>query len=126
PKRPRHHTRKLFSPECVAVRSDPLRHDDVRTCVAQRGCPPPRVLEEERLQGACDKICTRHRSRQSFRWAVTRAWRGAEDCTVDVRMANPKGEREFPTRRDTEHRGALGGQRHCETRPHPSAEVLNK
>src|SRR5690348_15324795 len=32
-KRPRHHQRELFSPERAAVRSDPLFHDNVRTCI---------------------------------------------------------------------------------------------
>ena len=35
-KRPRHHERELFLPECVAVRSDPLGHNDLRICVAER------------------------------------------------------------------------------------------
>ena len=33
-KRPRHHQRELFSPERAAVRSGPLFHDHVRTCIA--------------------------------------------------------------------------------------------
>ena len=49
---PGHHQRELVSPERVAVRPGPLGHDHVRTCVAQRACPPGRVLVEERLPRA--------------------------------------------------------------------------
>ena len=41
-------------------------------------------------------------------------------------MPKPNGERELSTRRDTEHRGAFGGQRDSETRPRPSADVLDE
>jgi hypothetical protein len=58
-KRPRHHERELFTPECTAVRSDPLRHDNVRTRIAQRDRPPRRVIEEKRLQRAGNEVCVR-------------------------------------------------------------------
>jgi hypothetical protein len=38
------------------VRGDPLAQHDVRTRVAQRGRPPGRVAEEERLQRAGDLL----------------------------------------------------------------------
>ena len=41
---PCHHERELFSPECAAVRSNSLAHNDIRTCIAQGVCPPLRVL----------------------------------------------------------------------------------
>ena len=69
-KRPRHHQRELFSPERVAVRSDALGHDDVRACTAQRGRPPRRVLEEERLQRAGDEVRARKRTRHHGRRSV--------------------------------------------------------
>jgi hypothetical protein len=66
-KRPRHHQRELSLPQRGAVRRDPLAHDDVRTCIAQRGRPPGRVVEEERLQRAGDEIsaASNSASRQS-------------------------------------------------------------
>ena len=66
------------------------------------------------------------RARHHARRSVTPARRGGEDRTVDVRMPKPDGERQLATRRDTEHRGALGGQRDAETRPRPSADVLDE
>jgi hypothetical protein len=41
-------------------------------------------------------------------------------------MSKPAGERELCTRRDTEHRGAFDGQGDSETRPRPSADVLDE
>jgi hypothetical protein len=41
-------------------------------------------------------------------------------------MPKPNRERQFSTCRDTEHRGAFGGQRDSESRPRPSADVLDK
>ena len=41
-------------------------------------------------------------------------------------MPKPKGERELSTRRDTEHRAAIGGQRDSEPRPYPSADILDE
>src|SRR5205814_8773587 len=98
PKRPRHHLRELFSPERVAVRSDPVGHHDVRTCIAQRGRPSGRILVEERLQCAGHKVRARKRAGHHVRRSVTRARRGAEDRTVDVRMPKPDGERKLSTR----------------------------
>ena len=71
-KRPGHHQRELSSPQRVAVRRDPLAHDDVRTCTAQRDRPPGRVLEEERLQRAGDEVHARNRTRHHARRSVTR------------------------------------------------------
>ncbi len=69
-KRPRHHQRELFSPERAAVRSGPLFHDNVRTCIAQRGRPPRRVLKEERLLRAGNKV----RARNPIRHHLSRFW----------------------------------------------------
>ena len=82
--------------------------------VAQRDRPPGRVLEEERLQRAGDEVRARNPTRQHTSRFVPRARRAGEDRTIDVRMAQPKGERELSTRRDTEHCGAFGGQRDSE------------
>src|SRR5205085_11288450 len=108
--RPRHHQRELFLPERVAVRPDALSYEDVRTCIAQRVRPPGRVLEEERLQRAGDEVHARDRARHHLWRSEACARRGGEDRAVDVRMPNADGERELSTRRDTEHRGAFGGQ----------------
>src|SRR5215472_4835111 len=110
-KRPRHHQRELFSPERAAVRSDPLFHDHVRTCIAQRGRPPRCVLKEERLLRAGNKVRARNPTWHHVRRLVARARRGAEDRTVDIGMPEPKSERELSTRRGTEHRGAFRCQR---------------
>ena len=80
------------------MRSDPLGHDDVRISIAQRICPPNGVLQKERLLGAGDEIRARDQARNNCRRTVTRAGRGTEDRTVQVRMTNPYGEREFCTR----------------------------
>jgi hypothetical protein len=125
-KRPRHHQRELFSPQRVAVRPDPLGHDNVRTRVAQRDGPAGRVLEKERLQRASDEVRTRKRIRHHGRRSVTSARRRAEDRTVDVGMAKPDGERELSTCGNTKYRRALGGQRDSETRPRPLADVLDE
>jgi hypothetical protein len=45
-KRPRQHQRELLLPERVAERAEPLSHDSVGTCIAQRVRPPSRVLPE--------------------------------------------------------------------------------
>ena len=95
---PRHHHRELFSPECATVRSSSLSHDDIRTCIAQRVRPPPRVPEEERLLCASDKVCARKWARHNARRLVTPARRGAEDCTVGMWMPKPKGEGQLSTR----------------------------
>src|SRR5215472_7862110 len=84
-KGPRHHQRELVAPERAAVRADPLRHDHVRARIAQRDRPAGRVVEEEGLQRAGDEVRARNRMRQHARRSVTRARRGAEDGTVDVR-----------------------------------------
>src|SRR5580693_6182067 len=89
---PRHHQRELLSTECATVRSSSLIHDDVRTCIAQRVCPPPCVPEEERLLCASHEVCARKRTRHDARRLVTTAGRGAEDRTVDLWMSKPKGE----------------------------------
>jgi len=125
-KRPRHHQRELFSPKRVAVRPDPLGHDNVRTCIAQRVRPPGRVLEEERLLHASDEVRARKRARHHRRRSVPCARRRAKDRAVDVGMAKPHGERELSTRRDTEHRGSVVRQRDVEARLRPSAHVLDK
>src|SRR5262249_37430288 len=125
-KRPCHHPRELCLPECVAVRAGPLLHDNVRTCIAQRVLPPSRVLEEERLSRAGDQVRARNRTRHDTRRSVTSARGGAEDRTIDIRMPEPDGEREFSTRRDTEHGGTAGRQCDSETRPHPLAYVLDE
>jgi hypothetical protein len=70
---PRHHQRKLFSPEYATVRTSPLIHGDIRICIAQRVRPPPCVLEEERLLCAGDKVCARKRTRHNARRLVTAA-----------------------------------------------------
>src|SRR5439155_17990547 len=118
--RPRHHQRELFLPKRVAVRSNPLAHDDVRTCLAQRDRPAGRVPEEKRLQRAGDEVRARKRTRHLAWRTVTRTRRGAEDRAVEVRMPKPKGERQLSTRRDTEHRRAFGGERGPKPRPRPS------
>src|SRR5579871_6261308 len=41
-------------------------------------------------------------------------------------MSKPNSERELPTRRNPEHRRALGGQSYPETRPHPRTDVLDE
>src|SRR6516164_1489884 len=120
---PRHHQRELVAPERAAVRPDPLRHDNVRTRLAQRDRPPRRVLQEKRLQRAGNQVRARNRIRHHARRSVTRARRGAEDRTVDVRMPKPDRERQLPTRRYTEHRGTFGWQRYPESGPRPSADV---
>jgi len=125
-KRPRHHERELLAPERTAVRPGPLRHHNVRTRIAQRDCPPGRVLKEERLQRARNEVRARNRTRHHPRRTVPRARRGAEDRTIDVRMPKPNRERQLPTRRDAEHRGAIGGQRDPESRPRPAADVPNE
>ena len=105
------------------MRSGPLGHHDVRTCIAQRLRPPGRVLVEERLQRAGDEVRARKRARHHARRSVASAGRGAEDRTVDLRVPEPEGEGQLSTGRDTEHRGAFGGQRDSETRPRPSADL---
>jgi hypothetical protein len=42
---PRHRKRKLFAPECGAVRSGSLIHNDLRSCILQHVRPSPRVLD---------------------------------------------------------------------------------
>src|SRR6185437_11172433 len=125
-KRPRDHERELLAPERTAVRPGPLRHHDVRTRIAQRNRPAGRVLEEERLQRARNEVRARNRTRHHPRRTVTRARRGAEDRTIDVRMPKPNRERQLPTCRDTEHRGAIGGQGDPESRPRPAADVRDE
>src|SRR5262249_24495583 len=98
-KHPRHHKRELFAPERAAVRPGPLRHHNVRTRIAQRDRPRGRVLEEERLQRARNEVRARNRARHHPRRTVTRARRGAEDRTVEVRVPEPDRERQLPTRR---------------------------
>src|SRR5215831_5427277 len=122
-KRPRHHQRELFAPERTAMRPGSLGHHNIRTRFAQRLRPPGRVLEKERLQGAGNEVHTRNRTRHHPRRAVTRARRGAEHSTVHVWMSEPHDERQLPTRRDTEHGGAIGGQRYSEARLRPPADV---
>src|SRR2546423_15721023 len=41
-------------------------------------------------------------------------------------MSKPNGERELPTRRNTKHRRALGGQSYPETRPRPRTDLLDE
>jgi hypothetical protein len=41
-------------------------------------------------------------------------------------VSKPEGERQLTTRRDAEHRGALGRQRDSEARSHPSADFLDE
>lgn len=41
-------------------------------------------------------------------------------------MSEPNGERELSTRRDSEQRGALAGQRDPETRLRPPADVTHR
>ena len=125
-KRPRHHQWELSSPQCVTMRRDPFAHHDVRTRIAQRDRPPPRVVEEERLQRAGDEVGARNRTRHRTTRFVTRARRAGEDRTVDVWMPKPKGERELSTRRDTEHRAPFRRQRDSEPRPRPSADFLDE
>src|SRR6202161_4576958 len=117
---PRHHRRELFSPECATVRSGSLIHDDIRTCIAQRIGPPPRVSEEERLLCATDKVCARKRTRHNARRLVTAARRSAQDRTVDMWMPNPKSEGQLSPRRDAEHCGTFSAQRHAKPRLCPS------
>ena len=57
---------------------------------------------------------------------VPGARRGGEHRAVDTRMPEPDGERELPTRRHAEHRGACGRQRDAEPRPRPSPDVLHE
>src|ERR1700683_1565673 len=123
---PRHHQRELFSPECATVRSSSLLHDDIRTCIAQRVRPPPRVPEEEWLLCASDKVCARKRTRHNAGRLVTAARRGAEDRTVDMRMPEPKSERQLSTRRDADHCGTFRGHHHAKPRLRPSANVLDE
>ena len=49
-----------------------------------------------------------------------------KDSTVDLWMPKPKGKGQLSTRRDAEHRGAFGRQRHAEPRPYPSADFLDE
>src|SRR5580698_8184376 len=45
------------------MRPSSLIHDNIRTCMAQRARPRPRVLEEERLLNASDEVGARKRTR---------------------------------------------------------------
>src|ERR1700677_2370725 len=109
---PRHHQRELFSPEWATVRSSSPMHNDIRTCIAQRVCPPSCVLEEERLLCASHEVCARKRTRHNARRLVTTARRGAEDRTVDIWMPKPKSQGQLSTCRHAEHCSTFNGQRH--------------
>ena len=111
--------------QAIAFATNPTR-EYIRACIAQRDRPSGRVVEEEGLQRAGDEVHARNRTRHHASRLVARSRRAGEDRTVDVRMPKPKGERELSTRRDTEHRGAFGGQRDSEPRPRPSADVLDE
>ena len=108
------------------MRSGPLFHDNVRTCLAQRGRPPRRILKEERLLRAGNKVRARNPTRHHLSRFVARTRRGAEDRTVDVGMPEPKSERELSTRRGTEHRGAFSGQRYSKPRLCPLADIFDE
>src|ERR1700745_2613460 len=73
----------------------------------KRDCPPGRVLEEERLQRARNEVRARNRTRHHPRRTVTRARRGAEDRTVEVRMPKPDRERQLPPTRATDTPGGI-------------------
>src|SRR3984957_21276456 len=123
---PCHHQRELLLPECATVRSSSLMHDDIRTCIAQRVCPPVCVPEEERLLCAGHEVCARKRTRHNARRLVTAARRGAEDRTVHIWMPKSKSQSQLSTCRDAEHCATLTGQRHVKPRLRPSANVLDE
>src|SRR5579884_3191941 len=123
---PCHHERKLFSPECAAVRPDSLTHGDIRTCIAQRFRPFSCVPEKEWFFYTGNKVRAWKRGQHHGGWLVTSARRGAEDSAVHLRMPKPKSESQLSACRDAKDRGTPRGQIYAEARLRPPADILDE
>ena len=111
----------------IASPCDPTRSLITTSAPASRSAAAHRVAFSRKNGSTCRRrgMCAGSDS-ASHRAAGSPRPARREDRAVDVRMPKPDGERELSTRRDTEHRSALGGQCDAEPRPHPSTDVLDE
>ncbi len=123
---PLQHQRELFPPECSTVRSDPLMHDDIRSCIAERFRPLRCVFQKERLLNAGDKVRPWKWARHNRWWPVAGARRSAEDCAVNPWMTKPKSEGQLSASRDAHNGGTFHGQRYAKPRLRPTANILDE